>query len=59
MMNEGTQMKNGKRPTVNQRKFIQSKRLNPENWLVERDTTTEMVLVHRHSNKIRTIKKGE
>lgn len=52
-------MKSGKKPTANQRKFIQSKRLNPENWLVERDTTTEMVLVHRHSNKIRTIKKGE
>jgi hypothetical protein len=53
-------MKSGKKPTVNQRKFIKSKRLNPENWLVERDTTTEMVLVHRHfENKTRTIKKGE
>lgn len=59
MMNEGTQMKNGKRPTVNQRKFIQSKRLNSENWYVVKDTPAEMVLIHKHSNKTRTIKKGE
>ena len=53
-------MKHGKKPTVNQRKLIQSKRLNPENWLVVKDTPSEMVLVHRHfDNKTRTIKKGD
>ena len=53
-------MKQLKKPTREQRKFIQSKRLNPENWMVERDTTTEMVLVHKHfDNKKRIIPKGE
>ena len=53
-------MKNGKKPTVNQRNFIKSNRLNPENWLVVKDTPSEMVLVHRHfDSKTRTIKKGE
>lgn len=52
-------MKHGVKPTREQRKLIQLKRLNPENWFVERDTTTEMVLVHKHSDKTRTIKKGE
>lgn len=53
-------MKQLKKPTREQRKLIQSKRLNPDNWMVERDTTTEMVLVHKHfDNKKRIIKKGE
>lgn len=52
-------MKAGKKPTRQQRVFIKSNRLNPENWLVERNTATEMVLVHRHFDKTRTIKKGE
>ena len=51
-------MKQLKKPTREQRKLIQLKRLNPENWMVERDTPTEMVLVHKHfDNKTRTIKK--
>lgn len=53
-------MKQLKKPTREQRKLIQSKRLNPDNWMVERDTTTEMVLVHKHfDNKKRIILKGE
>ena len=52
-------MKHGKKPTREQRKFIQSKRLNPDNWMIERDTTTEMVLVHKHfETKKRIIPKG-
>lgn len=43
-------MKNGKKPTVAQRKYIQSKGLNAENWLIVKDTPTEMWLVHRHSD---------
>lgn len=51
-------MKQLRKPTREQRKLIQSKRLNPENWMIERDTTTEMVLVHKHfDNKTRIIKK--
>ena len=44
-------MKHGKRPSVQQRKMIQSKGLNWENWLVCKDTPEEMVLVHRFSDK--------
>lgn len=44
-------MKSGKKPTVAQRKFIQSNGLNWENWLVCKDTPTEMHLVHRFSEK--------
>ena len=52
-------MKQLKKPPREQRKLIQSKRLNPDNWMVERDTTTEMVLVHKHfDNKKRIIPKG-
>lgn len=51
-------MKHGKKPTARQRELIRSSRLNPENWLVVKDTPREMVLVHRHFDaKIRTIKK--
>lgn len=51
-------MKQLKKPTREQRKLIQSKRLNTDNWMIERDTTTEMVLVHKHfDNKTRTIYK--
>ena len=53
-------MKQLRKPTREQRKLIQSKRLNPDNWMVERDTTTEMVLVHKHfENKKRIITKGD
>ncbi len=52
-------MKQLRKPTREQRKLIQSKRLNPDNWMIERDTTTEMVLVQKHfDGKKRTIPKG-
>ena len=44
-------MKHGKKPTRSQRMFIRSKRLNPENWLVVKDTPSEMLLVHRHFDR--------
>lgn len=52
-------MKNGKKPTVKQKKLMQQYRLNSADWLVVKDTPTEMLLVHRHSDKTtRTIPKG-
>ena len=52
-------MKHGKKPTRKQAMFIRSKRLNPENWLVTKDTPTEMVLVHRHfDTNFRRIRKA-
>ncbi len=52
-------MKAGKNPTVQQRKFIQKNGINAENWLVSKDTPTEMLLVHRYTNTTKTIYKGE
>lgn len=52
-------MKQLKKPTREQRKFIQSKRLNPDNWMIERDTPEKMVLVHKYfDGKKRIIPKG-
>ena len=52
-------MKNGKKPTVAQCKFIQKMGLNPENWFVVKDTPEQMVLVFRYGNKTtRIIPKG-
>lgn len=55
----GEAMKNPKKPTVAQRKLMVKWKLDPTMWLVSKDTTTEMVLVHRYSDKtIRIIPKG-
>ena len=52
-------MKNGKKPTYNQRKVIQAAGLDAHDWLVVKDTSTELVLVHRYSDRTtRTITKG-
>ncbi len=45
-------MKNGKKPTVRQAKFIQKNIcLNPKEWLVAKDTSTEMLLVSREGGQ--------
>ena len=50
-------MKQGKNPTREQQKYISSNGLYPGDWLVSKDTTKEMVLVHRFSNVTRVIQK--
>lgn len=40
-------MKNGKNPTLAQKKFLKSKGLLPESWLVVRDTAQLMEVVSR------------
>lgn len=50
-------MKHGKKPTRRQKQLIASLRLNPENWLVCKDTPDELVLEHRISGKIKSIGK--
>lgn len=52
-------MKHGKKPTAEQRKLMQVWGLNPREWLVCKDTSTEMEVVHRHTDTKRTIRKGE
>lgn len=52
-------MKHGKRPTVAQRKYIRSFRLNPENWLVVKDSPEEFVIRHRLSDKEKKLPRRE
>lgn len=44
-------MKNPKKPTREQRKLIEQQKLDAHDWLVVKDTSTELVLVHRYSDK--------
>ena len=50
-------MKHGTRPTVAQKKLLAARRLNVENWLIERDTPELLVIVHRFSGQTRVIRK--
>lgn len=52
-------MKNGKKPTVAQRKLMQKWKLNSEDWLVVKDEPSKMTLVHKHfDSKTKIIPKG-
>lgn len=56
---DGDAMKNGKKPTREQRKLLQKWKLDTNSWLVVKDTPTEMHLVHRHfDNTKKIIPKG-
>lgn len=48
-------MKHGKNPTRAQKLLITKQRLNHENWLIVKDTSTELVLVHRETEETKTI----
>ena len=53
-------MKHGKRPTREQKKFLQKQNLKPEDWLVTKDTPELMEIVHRYSERTtRIIQKGD
>lgn len=48
-------MKNGKKPTLAQKKLLRTKGLVPENWLIVKDTPEFMEIVSRMElKKIRT-----
>lgn len=51
-------MKNGKKPTARQKRLIAASGKNPADWLVCKDTTTEMHLVNRHTETRKIIPKG-
>lgn len=51
-------MKHGKKPTREQRKLMEKWMVNTQDWLVERETLSELVLRHRHFDKIKIIPKG-
>ena len=52
-------MKHGKRPTVAQRNYIRDilKISYPMDWLVVKDNPSEMVIVHKFSDKIKVWRK--
>lgn len=53
-------MKQGKKPTREQRKLLEKWRLDTRVWLVCKDTPTQMTVVHKNSNKtVRVIPKGD
>ena len=52
-------MKHGKNPTREQRKLMDKWNVNTQDWLVERETLSELVLIHRHfDNTKKIIPKG-
>lgn len=51
-------MKHGKKPTREQRKLMEKWMVNTQDWLVERETLSELVLRHRHFDKIKIIPNG-
>ena len=48
-------MKNGKNPTLAQRKLMQKWKPDSSMWLVVKDTPREMHLVHRHFERNKKI----
>lgn len=46
---------NGKNPTREQKKLMSERRLNPDNWLVLKNPTTELHIQHRKSKKIKVL----
>lgn len=49
----------GKRPTLKQKRFLESKKLDPNNWLVLRNTSDYIEFINRKSNKVRRFLKDE
>lgn len=47
----------GKKPTLAQKKFLKAKGLNPDNWLVVSDDRYQIIVMHRHSLKPKTLLK--
>lgn len=53
-------MKHGVKPTRAQKIQLREWKLDPADWLVIKDTSTEMHLVHRYSDMTRrVIQKGD
>lgn len=51
-------MKHGKKPTAAQRKLMEKWKLNGADWLVVKDTASEMLLIHRHFGKVKKVPKA-
>lgn len=49
-------MKHGKKPTKAQKIILKERHLNPDNWLIVKNTPEEMVVVHRYTSATRSIR---
>lgn len=49
----------GKKPTRQQKNILKDKRLNPNNWLVLKNSTNELHIQNRNTNKFKIIKYGK
>lgn len=47
----------GKKPTRSQYEYLKRAHINPDNWLIAKDTPTIMLLVCRHNRQTKLIKK--
>ena len=50
-------MKNGKRPTKAQKKILAFYGFHPEDLLISKNTSTELVILHRYTERTRHIPK--
>ncbi|WP_445683081.1 DUF6906 family protein [Solibacillus sp. FSL H8-0538] len=48
-------MKQGRKPSVNERNYIKSFRLNPSNWFISKKKSDEWLIMHRELGRTRTI----
>ncbi|ADY55109.1 hypothetical protein Sgly_0752 [Syntrophobotulus glycolicus DSM 8271] len=51
-------MKHGKNPTRKQKIMIKKVGLNPDNWLVVKNTTDQLCLINRESGRTKEIPYG-
>lgn len=51
----GGRLKQLKKQTRSQKQLLQKWKLNPADWMIERDTTEELVIVHRHFDRVKKI----
>lgn len=52
-------MKHGKKPTVSQCNFIKRFVENPKDWLICKNTGTEMVIQHRLTGDVKHLQKWD
>ena len=57
-MIEGLSMKQGILPTRAQKNILKRFGFNPDEWLISKNTTEELVIVSRYVNQHRTIPKS-
>ena len=48
-------MKNGKRPTVKEHKYLQSLKLSSENWLISKKQADKWLIVHKLTGQAKEI----